>query len=344
MKTKLLLLVAGATFLWSCGQESANNTDNTTPDTTQIVKEVDAVWEKASKIFAVLPDNADTHAENKVTDAKVKLGKHLYHDTRLSKNQTQSCNTCHDVSTYGVDRLPVSPGDNGGNGTRNSPTVYNAALHAFQFWDGREPDVEAQAGGPVMNPVEMNMPSEDVVVDRLKKVEAYKSLFAEAFPESTDAVSFKNMTYAIAAFERTLLTPSKFDKYLAGEAVFSSEEKKGLETFMNVGCIACHNGALLGATTFQKFAYNENDKGRFDVTKEEKDMYLFKTASLRNVAETFPYFHDGGVAKLDEAVKLMGKHSLNKELSDEETAQIVTFLKTLTGEIPAGATDIPTQL
>lgn len=336
MKHLYFLLIAGLIlFMGGCGEESSDKDNN--KDTTKA--KVDELREKAKKFFAVLPEKAESK-DNVITEEKVKLGKTLYHDTRLSKEGNQSCNTCHDLNKFGVDNLSTSPGDAGKNGTRNSPTVLNAALNVVQFWDGRELNVEAQAGGPVLNPVEMNIPSEEFMVKRLSEVEAYVKMFKEAFPES-EVITYENMRKAIAAFERTLLTPSKFDKYLAGEDVFSDDEKKGLETFINAGCHACHNQALLGGNTFQKFAYNENDKGRFDVTKNEADMYMFKTQSLRNVAMTYPYFHDGGVEKLEDAVKIMAKENIEKELTDAEVSEIVIFLNTLTGEIPAEALETP---
>jgi len=327
----LVLLLA----LASCGSEAQQEAEQSNAST-----EVDATREKALAVFAVLPQTAE-NPTNELSEAKIKLGKVLYFDTRLSKDGNISCNSCHDLNKFGVDNLATSPGDLGKNGGRNSPTVLNAALHSTQFWDGREPDVEAQAGGPVLNPIEMNIPTEEFMVKRLGKVEGYVNMFKAAFPDAETAITYENMRKAIAAFERTLLTPSRFDQYLAGEDVFTETEKKGLETFMNTGCTACHRGTLLGGDSFQKFAYNEADKGRFDVTKEEKDMYMFKTQSLRNIEKTFPYFHDGGVANLDEAVKIMAKQMLSKELSEQETAEILAFLKTLTGELPADVMAAP---
>lgn len=328
MKKLYVIVAAFSLFLANCASEPKEDTKDS------VAEQKDVVREKALSMFAVLPEKAE-NPENILSEAKITLGKMLYFDTRLSKDGKNSCNTCHNLETFGVDNLATSPGDLGKNGTRNSPTVFNAALHTTQFWDGREPNVEAQAGGPVLNPVEMNMPSEKAVVDRLKKVKGYVELFKAAFAEDKDPVTYANMKKAIGAFERTLLTPSKFDKYLAGENVFSDAEKKGLETFMNTGCVACHRGATLGGDSFQKFVYNGKDKGRFDLTKDSVDMYMFKTASLRNVEKTSPYFHDGGAPTLEDAVKIMGKESLKKDLTDAEVAEIATFLKTLTGDIAA---------
>jgi cytochrome c peroxidase len=206
--------------------------------------------------------------------------------------------------------------------------------------------VEAQAGGPVLNPVEMNIPSEEYLVKRLSTDKKYQQLFTEAFPNEEKPLTFKNITYAIAAFERELITPSRFDNYLKGdENALSSEEKKGLKTYMDVGCTTCHAGALLGGNMYQKFGLfgdyweytdsKEIDEGRMMVTKNEADKYLFKVPSLRNIDKTYPFFHDGSVEKLDEAVRIMAKVELNKDLSDKETKEIVTFLASLTGETPS---------
>ncbi len=301
---------------------------------------------KAKGFFGVLPQVAE-NKDNLVTDEKVALGKVLYFDTLLSKNKTQSCNTCHNLDTYGVDNLPVSPGDKEGTfGTRNSPTVLNAALHISQFWDGREPDVEAQAGGPVLNPVEMGMPDEKTVVDRLLNEEKYVKMFAKAFPNDQEAITYDNMKKAIGAFERRLITPSKFDDYLTGnDAALNKLEKEGLALFMDKGCIACHMGNVLGGNTYQKFGVfgdyweltksKSIDKGKFDVTKKEADLYVFKSPSLRNIEKTYPYFHDGSVTDLSEAVKIMGKAQLNLDLKETEIKAIVAYLNSLTADVAA---------
>lgn len=312
-----------------------------------LTKKADSILLVAKNIFQPLPAEA-VNPDNPVTPEKVALGKALYYDNRLSMNNTQSCNTCHNLATFGVDNRPTSPGDNGKPGTRNSPTTLNSALHFVQFWDGRMKDVEEQAGGPVMNPAEMNMPSEKEVMARLSKDEKYKTMFAAAFPESKDPMNFESMRKAIAAFERTLLTPSKFDKFLLGDNhVFTAQELKGFETFMSTGCNACHVGPLMGGNMFQKYplfgTHQEltgstvDDFGKMQATQNEADKYMFKVPSLRNIAETWPYLHDGSVKELDKTVSLMAKAELNKELTPEQTADVVAFLKTLTGEVPAEA-------
>lgn len=302
----------------------------------------------------MLPTEAP-NPENTLTEAKVKLGKILYYDNRLSKDGNQSCNTCHNIATYGVDNLPTSPGDNGIPGTRNSPTVFNAALKGAQFWDGRNKDVEEQAGGPILNPAEMAIPNEQFLIDRLKKVEMYQNLFTEAYPGEDDLFTYKNIRHAIAAFERTLLTPSKFDKYLANDVdALSKQEKEGLKTFIDQGCIACHTGSLLGGNMLQKFALfgdywelTESEKidyGKFEETKVESDKFMFYVPTLRNIEKTAPYFHDGSVADLGESIKIMGKTELNKDLSEEQVANIVIFMKSLTANVSSDAAAMPAEL
>jgi len=230
-------------------------------------------------------------------------------------------------------------------GGRNSPTTFNAALHIAQFWDGREPDVEAQAGGPILNPVEMAMPSEAAVIERLSGIAEYTELFAQAFPDAEAPISYDNLKKAIGAFERKLITPSKFDDYLAGDnSALSDQEKEGLQAYIDAGCLACHSGNLLGGNMYQKFGLygdyweltkSKNiDMGKFDVTQKESDKYMFKVPSLRNIEKTAPYFHDGSVQDLNEAIRIMAKIQVNKDLTDEKISQIVTFLKTLTADIP----------
>ena len=303
-----------------------------------------ALQKTAVSMFGKLPEVAE-NPENLITEEKVALGKKLYLDNRLSKDNTQSCNTCHDLKTYGVDNLSTSPGNDGGLGTRNSPTVFNAALHMSQFWDGREPDVEAQAGGPILNPVEMAMPSEEVVIERLSKIDEYNTLFAKVFPDDKKPISYKNIQNAIGAFERTLITPSRFDKFVDGDIdALTDVEKDGLQLFISTGCTACHSGNVLGGNIYQKFGLFDDywkhtkstviDDGKFSVTKNESDKYVFKSPSLRNIEKTYPYFHDGSVTDLKEAVRIMAKVQLNKELAEKDLNNLVAFLNSLTGKLP----------
>lgn len=287
-------------------------------------------------------------SNNPITEAKIQLGRQLYYDTRLSKSHEFSCNSCHMLDQYGVDGKPTSPGHKGQLGSRNSPTVYNAGGHIAQFWDGRAQDLEAQAKGPVLNPVEMAMKDEAAVVATLKSMPEYEKAFAEAFPGEKDAVTYDNMAKAIGAFERKLVTPSRWDKFLAGDpAALTNAEKAGFKKFMETGCNACHMGTLVGGAMFQKLGLvvpweDTKDNGRFDVTKLESDKQVFKVPSLRNIEKTAPYFHDGSVATLEDAIKKMGKHQLNKELSAEDIQSISAWLKSLTGDLPTAYITMPT--
>jgi len=342
---KILFYLSIMLIFTSCGSDNAQKEKTDTNKTEESAAQFPGLQAKAKAIFGQLPQLAE-NPNNPITKEKLTLGKKLYFDNRLSKDNTQSCNTCHNVATYGVDNSPLSKGNNGGFGTRNSPTTYNAALHSTQFWDGREPDVEAQAGGPILNPAEMAMPSEKSVVKRLSGIEEYHTLFAAAFPDDKKPISFDNVKKAIGVYERTFITPSKFDDYLAGNnSALNQQEKEGLQTFINVGCVTCHSGNVLGGHLFQKFGLMQNyweltnskviDNGKFDVTKNEADKYVFKTPSLRNIEKTYPYFHDGSVQDLSEATKIMAKLQLNKDLNDKELNDLVTFMNTLTADIPA---------
>lgn len=260
----------------------------------------------------------------------------LFFDKRFSKNHDISCNSCHGLDTFGVDNQQFSPGHKKQLGGRNAPTVYNAALHIAQFWDGRAKDVEEQAKGPVLNPVEMAMPDEASVLKVINSIPEYVDAFKKAFPGDS-AVSYDNFGKAIGAFERKLVTPSKFDKFLAGDsAALSNAEKKGLNTFIEVGCFSCHNGPALGGNMYQKLglvkAWPElKDLGRSAVTKNDAEKYFFKVPSLRNIEKTGPYLHDGSEKDLGALVSKMAEYQLAKKLTDDQVASIVTFLKTLTG-------------
>lgn len=274
------------------------------------------------------------------TEAQVNLGRMLYYDVRLSKGQDIACNSCHDLTNYGVDNEPTSKGFQGQRGDRNSPTVYNAAGHVAQFWDGRAPDVEAQAKGPVLNPVEMAMPHEGAVVAVLEEIPEYASAFREAFPGEAKPVTYDNMAKAIGAFERGLVTPSRWDKFLQGDRnALTDEEQVGARKFIAAGCGSCHGGPLMGGHIYQRLGAmrpypDTSDPGRFNVTKEERDRMTFKVPSLRNVAKTAPYFHNGKVGALNEAVSQMAEYQLGRALTGDEVQAIVTFLNALTGEIP----------
>lgn len=296
-----------------------------------------AIDPAALQNFAPLPD--EVPGAQAATPDLVNLGRMLYYEPRLSKSQTISCNTCHDLSKYGVDGEPTSDGHKGQKGDRNSPTVFNAAAHFAQFWDGRAPDVETQAKGPVLNPVEMAMPSESMVVAVLESMPEYVEAFKRAFPGQAKPITYDNMARAIGAFERKLMTPSRWDALLKGDQnALTPEERLGFKTFTEAGCQMCHSGALLGGTSYQRLGEvkphpRATDPGRMKVTNQEADRAAFKVPSLRNVEKTGPYFHDGETGTLEQAVKEMAEYQLGKTLTDQEVRQIVDFLKVLTGRI-----------
>src|SRR5690554_4146125 len=276
---------------------------------------------------------------------KVLLGKYLFFDTRLSGEGNISCNSCHNLKTYGVDNERFSPGDAPGTvGGRNSPTVFHAALHKMQFWDGRAADVEEQAGGPILNPLEHNIKDEQQLVNRLKEVELYQELFAKAY-EGDNPITFDNLTNAIGAFERTLIPESRFDEYLEGNReALNKQEKRGLNIFIDSGCITCHRGPALGGQMLQKFGLfhdywketqsEEVDLGLFEISEREAEKYFFKVPGLRNIVHTAPYFHDGSVDDLRTAVQVMGKLRSEEHTSEEEIDDMLAFFESLSSDIP----------
>lgn len=295
----------------------------------------DESWKSA---FSPLPAAiSPTDAAGK---AKIALGKKLYFDKRLSKDNDISCNSCHNVKSFGVDNEPTSPGHKGQRGGRNSPSSFNAALHVAQFWDGRAETVEKQALGPILNPGEMAMPSEQAVIDRLKGDKALMAEFTASFPGEKTPLTYANIGNAIGAYERTLITPSRFDDYLKGSSsALTDKEKKGGALFVQSGCIACHNGPTVGGLMYQKLGlvkpYPTKDEGRAAITKQDSDKHVFKVPSLRNVEKTAPYFHDGSIKSLDQAVSIMAEHQLGKQLSKEQVDEIVAFLGSMTASDPA---------
>lgn len=354
---RLLFLTGISMVLLACGNSSLEEKKAAIAKSqaeAEARKADEALLSQAQGIFRALPVDAGDSL-HVLSPEKVALGKMLYFDNRLSLTGNNSCNSCHDLSKSGVDQLPTSPGDAGKNGDRNSPTVLNAALHTMQFWDGRAKDVEEQAGMPILNPVEMAIPTEAFLVKKLKGIPDYVTRFKAAFPEEKDPLNYTNIENAIAAFERKLLTPSRFDDYLKGNAAaLNEQEKRGMKTFIETGCTTCHSGVALGGNMFQKFGVYEDyrphtgssnsDFGRFAVTKNEMDKDIFKVPSLRNIEHTYPYFHDGSVKELDRAVSIMAKVQLKKELSKEEVADVVAFLKTLTGDVPEDLKTPPQEL
>ncbi len=315
----------------------------TAPEEEQELTEL----QKAALTFTEpLPE--DAFEEGMVrSEERIELGKMLFYEPRLSKSGIISCNSCHNMSTFGVDQLPVSIGHMWQKGPRNAPTVLNAALHRTQFWDGREPDVESQAIMPILDPLEMAA-TEEHVLAVLASMPEYVERFQKAFPEEDEPLVYENVGVAIGAFERILLTYSRFDDFLRGDAMaLTDKEKRGLEVYMEVGCQSCHAGPAMGGNAFSAFETpaeresGESDPGRFDVTGDPRDMHRFKVPSLLNIAETYPYLHDGSVWSLSETVDIVAMDMLDRELTEEENRHIVAFLEALTGEIPAYALDLP---
>ncbi len=291
---------------------------------------------RANRYFAPLPDTMPG-AEND-TPQRIALGKQLFFDKRLSINDTQACVSCHKLENgfAGVDNLPTSPGAKGQQGTRNSPTVLNAGWQRAQFWDGRSEDLVAQAKEPILNPIEMGMPDEKFVEKKIQVIPEYQKSFAEAFPDAGQAITYQHLAEAIAAFERTLMTPSRFDDFLNGDAQALTEtEQRGLVAFIKQDCKSCHDGILLGGESFEPLGKenpydNQADLGLYVLTKDEEDRMVFKTPTLRNITLTAPYFHDGKIETLTEAVRLMGKLQLDVDLTEQEVKDISSFLNALT--------------
>jgi cytochrome c peroxidase len=303
-----------------------------------------------SHLFMFSPLQAVPAAEG-IDALKVDLGRRLYYDTHLSANNSMSCNSCHQLSKYGVDPgQSVSLGFEQKPGGRNSPTVYNAGLQFAQFWDGRAATLVAQASGPMMNPVEMGMSGPDAVLEYIHSNPDYVRQFKQAYPNPKDPVTMDDVTDAIANFEGRLLTPARWDEYLKGnENALSDGEKQGLRVYLRSGCASCHGGTGMGGNSyaklgaFQDWSDQKSDTGRMGLTHHERDLMYFKVPLLRNVVQTGPWFHDGKVKTIDEAVRLMGQHELGRNLTAAKVSSIVTFLNALTGPIPQKFIQPPSQ-
>lgn len=302
--------------------------------------------------WQALPDVAPAPADNPTSEAKITLGKMLFMDPRFSSTGTVSCNSCHNIMEGGDDSRTVSMGVHGKTGGRNAPTVWNSAFHSVQFWDGRVNLLEDQAKGPVTNPVEMGVPEIEQAMDKVRAIPGYAPYFDEAFGK--DSMTVDNAAKAVAAFERTLITPnSAYDKYVKGnKKAMTTQQIRGMETFASAGCTGCHSGAAFNGPTmafgqgfyakFPTFAddtYNEKyklsaDKGREVATGKTDDAHMYRVPTLRNITDTAPYFHNGSVNELSEAVRVMAKTQINKDLSENEVKDIVAFLSALTGEYP----------
>lgn len=303
--------------------------------------------------WQALPEVAPAPKDNPTTEAKVELGKMLYMDPRFSSTGTVSCNSCHNVMEGGDDSRTFSMGVHGKTGGRNAPTVWNSAFHSVQFWDGRADLLEDQAKGPVTNPVEMGVSEIEQAMDKVRAIQGYKPYFEKAFGK--DSMTVDNAAKAVAAFERTLITPnSPYDRYVKGDkTAMTAQQVKGMETFAAVGCVSCHSGPAFngpkqafGKGFYSRFptftegnAYDAKydlsaDKGREEATGKAEDAHMFRVSTLRNITDTAPYFHNGSVNDLSEAVRVMAKSQLNKDLTDSDVEDIVAFLSALTGEYP----------
>jgi len=299
---------------------------------------------QASVFFDTIPEEVTELRGESLSPEQVELGKMLFFEPRLSASHIITCHTCHSLATGGADNVPVSIGHGWQKGPRNSPTVLNAVFNAAQFWDGRAGDLAEQAKGPVEATVEMNNTPERVL-ETLGSIPEYVQRFEQAFPGEEEALSYDNIMLAIEAFEATLITPNApFDLFLKGDdEALNEQEQRGLKLFIDTGCIACHNGRNLGGQGYFPFGLverpgadllPEEDKGRFAVTQTAGDEYSFRSAPLRNVALTAPYFHTGQVWSLEDAVVIMGTAQLGREIGEEEAGDIAAFLRTLTGDQP----------
>jgi len=310
-----------------------------------------ALLKQAQGIFQPLPKDMAT-AEFPITRERVELGRSLFFDPRLTIDASMSCSSCHQPAFYGTDALPKPTGVKQRPHPRHVPTNLNAGTSFVIHWRGDRTNLEDQVFQALTSPITSGQPDEKAVFDRLARIPGYPPLFKAAFPDDPQPITLRNIATAIGAYERTLVTPSPFDAYLAGDQeALPPAAKTGLEKFINTGCVACHNGVGVGGGMYQKFGVVEDywkatgsdpiDKGRFDVTKDPDDLYVFRVASLRNVAMTPPYFHDGSVATLPDAVKVMARVQLGVRLNDADTGDIVAFLQSLTGELPANFATAP---
>lgn len=304
-----------------------------------------AVLKIAQGVFKALPANM-ANERHPITSALVELGDDLYWDPRLSADGAVSCARCHQPSLYGSDGLPKSLGVGDRVNPRRAPTVLNAALEFRVLWLGQRKDVEGQAMRAFLGDTSFGNPSYPAVIAKIDAIPGYRPLFTRAFPGQANPVTPENLGRAIGAYERTLVTPAPFDRFLKGDThALNAQQLAGLWTFVETGCASCHNGVDVGGNSFRKFGVVEDywkatgskeiDEGRYTVTHDPADMYVFKVAMLRNVAMIPPYFHDGSVATLPQAVRVMARVQLGKRLTDEQTGAIVSFLDSLTGPLPA---------
>jgi cytochrome c peroxidase len=341
-------LLATATLAAAVGCGKQTPAESTSVASAVPAKVAEAVAEplmsSAQAIFKAIPPTAPALPGNAATPAKLDLGRMLFFDPRLSASHAISCASCHNIGLGGTDNQPTSIGHHWQRGARNAPTVLNAVFNTAQFWDGRAADLQAQAGGPMVNPVEMASP-EAHVTEQLKGIPGYHDAFAKAFPGESDPVTLANVEKAIAVFEAGLLTPdAPFDRYLKGDAsALTAVQKQGLQRFIDKGCAACHGGINVGGGMYAKFGVVASpgatmrppgDKGRSAVTGMTGDDYIFKVPTLRNIALTAPYFHTGSVWDLRQSVEVMANAQLGTALTAPEVDEITAFLDSLTGVQP----------
>jgi cytochrome c peroxidase len=337
-KANLCLIAAGIAALLVISRATT-----VTEDDADLLK-------RAQELFRPLPKDLGT-PDYPMTKERADLGHKLFFDARLTVDGNMSCASCHQPSFYGTDALPTSLGVRQRQHPRNAPTILNSGLNIIH-WRGDRESLEDQVIKALTSPITSGQPDLKAVENRLNSIPSYAPLFKAAFPDDANPITARNVAKAISTYERTLVTPSPFDAYLKGQIdALSPSARSGLRKFVTTGCAMCHNGVGIGGGMFQKFGLVEDywlathstaiDKGRFDVTKDPNDLYVFRVPSLRNVAKTAPYFHDGSVSTLPEAVKIMAQVQLGVTLNDAETDDIVTFLESLTGDLPANFVTAP---
>ncbi len=306
---------------------------------------------RAKAVFGPLPASMPS-ADNPITPEKVRLGNMLFFEPRISVDRTVSCAKCHPPGLYAADGLRKAIGNRCKENPRNAPTILNAASQISEHWIGNRTSVEDQARQALTGPPAFGMPDNASVEKVLKGMKEYVALFKAAFPQDKEPVTVENFAKAVGAFERTLMSPAPFDDFLQGNAkALTDQQKRGLSTLLDTGCMTCHFSPYLGGQLYQKFGVFEPyqkytksaqvDEGRFAVTKNEADKFVFKVPVLRNVAMTPPYFHDGSVDRLVDAVTIMAKIQLGRDLTAAQADDITAFLHSLTGKIPASLLNAP---
>lgn len=336
-RTMMIFAVGAMAFAAACSGRAAR------PDAGLIGQ--------ARGLFGTLPE-VITSPDNPITAEKVALGKALFYESRISVDGTVSCARCHPLGLYAVDGLTKSIGNRCRVSARNAPTVLNAAAQISAHWVGNRTGVEDQARQSLVGGPSFGMASYQAAEARLRAIPGYVTLFKRAFPREPEPVTAEHFALAVGAFERTLVTPAPFDAFVGGDgASLTARQKSGLKDFIEAGCASCHSGPYLGGADYEKFGVAEPywkrtvsaeiDEGRFSVTKDEADRYVFKVPILRNVEMTAPYFHDGSAGRLADAVRIMGQVQLGTELGESEIKDLVEFLKSLTGRIPAAALEVP---